>query len=55
VKVVAAFPASSHKPIVYPVALTATSVNPAAAKFLDFLRSPAGRAIFERQGFKTLS
>jgi molybdate transport system substrate-binding protein len=55
VKVVATFPASSHKPIVYPAALIATSANPSAAKLFDFLRSPAARAIFERQGFKPLS
>jgi molybdate transport system substrate-binding protein len=54
VKVVATFPASSHKPIVYPLALAASSANPAAPKFLSFLRSSAARAIFERQGFKTL-
>jgi molybdate transport system substrate-binding protein len=54
VKIVATFPASSHKPIVYPAALTAASANPAAAKFFTFLRSSAARAIFERQGFKTL-
>jgi molybdate transport system substrate-binding protein len=54
VKVVATFPASSHKPIVYPMALTAPSHSPSAAKFLDFLRSPNGRAIFARQGFQQL-
>jgi molybdate transport system substrate-binding protein len=52
VKVVATFPESSHKPIVYPAALSAASANPAAAKFLDFVRSPAAREIFARQGFK---
>lgn len=55
VKIVATFPAASHKPIVYPVALTAASANLAAGKFFDFLRSPAAGAIFKRQGFKTLS
>jgi molybdate transport system substrate-binding protein len=54
VKIVATFPAASHKPIIYPAALTAASAKPAAVKFFDFLRSPAARAIFERQGFKTL-
>ena len=52
VRVVAVFPTSSHKPIVYPIALTAASHNPSAVKFLDFLRSPAARAIFARQGFQ---
>ena len=54
VKIVATFPDSSHKPIVYPMALTAASANTAAVKFFNFLRSPVARAIFERQGFKTL-
>lgn len=54
VKVVATFPDSSHKPIVYPAALTAASANPTAAKFFEFLRAAATRAIFQRQGFKTL-
>jgi molybdate transport system substrate-binding protein len=55
VKIVATFPDSSHKPIVYPAGLTTASANPAAAKFFEFLRAPATRAIFQRQGFKTLS
>jgi molybdate transport system substrate-binding protein len=55
VRTVATFPESSHKPIVYPAALTATSANPAAVKFFEFLRAPATRAIFQRQGFKTFS
>ncbi|HLH48848.1 MAG TPA: molybdate ABC transporter substrate-binding protein [Roseiarcus sp.] len=54
VKIVATFPAASHKPIVYPAALTAASVNPAAGKFFAYLRSAAAGAIFRRQGFKTL-
>jgi len=54
VKIVATFPAASHKPIVYPVALTAAGANPAASEFFAFLRSPAAGAIFTRQGFKTL-
>lgn len=54
VKVVATFPADSHPPIIYPFALTATSKNPAAAKFLDFLRSDAAKPIFEKQGFTVL-
>ncbi|MGO8800662.1 MAG: molybdate ABC transporter substrate-binding protein [Roseiarcus sp.] len=52
VKVVATFPDDSHPPILYPFALTVSSHNGAADKFLTWLKSPAGRAIFERQGFK---
>jgi len=54
VKVIATFPADSHAPIIYPFALTATSKNPAAAKFLDFLRSDAAKPSFEKQGFTVL-
>jgi molybdate transport system substrate-binding protein len=55
VKVVATFPEASHAPILYPFALTASSHNDSAAKFLTYLKSPAGRAIFEKQGFKVLN
>lgn len=51
VKVIDTFPASSHAPILYPAALTATSKNPLAPKFLDFLRSPAAQKDFTEQGF----
>jgi molybdate transport system substrate-binding protein len=54
VKVVATFPDDSHPPILYPFALTAGSHNGEAARFLTWLKSPAGRAIFERQGFRVL-
>lgn len=53
VKVVGAFPASSHPPIVYPIALT-THSRPDAAKFLAFLKSPAAASFFRRQGFTIL-
>jgi molybdate transport system substrate-binding protein len=55
VKTVATFPETSHPPILYPFALTASSHNDAAAKFLNYLKSPVGRATFERQGFKVLN
>jgi molybdate transport system substrate-binding protein len=54
VKIVATFPADSHPPIVYPVALT-TSAKPDAADYLSFLRSPQAKAIFERYGFTFLA
>jgi molybdate transport system substrate-binding protein len=54
VKIVATFPADSHPPIVYPVALT-TSAKPDAADYLTFLRSPRAKAIFERYGFTFLA
>ncbi|MGH6835898.1 MAG: molybdate ABC transporter substrate-binding protein [Methylocella sp.] len=55
VKVVGTFPASSHSPIVYPVALIAASANPDAALFLAFLSSQAATKIFTGQGFEILS
>jgi molybdate transport system substrate-binding protein len=55
VKVVGTFPASSHSPIVYPVALVAASENPDAAFFLAYLSSQAAIQIFLEQGFEVLS
>jgi molybdate transport system substrate-binding protein len=52
VKVVGTFPEGSHPPIVYPVALTAE--GRAAAPFLAFLKGPAAKAAFERQGFAVI-
>ena len=54
VKVVGTFPDSSHKPIIYPIAVTANSTNPAATAYLAFLHSPAARRAFEKQGFTML-
>lgn len=54
VRIVGLFPESSHPKIVYPAAILAQSRNPAAARFLAFLQSPRGRAIFQKYGFKVL-
>jgi len=51
VKIVGTFPDDSHPPILYPVALTASSENPDAAAFLDFLKSDEAKPAFEKQGF----
>jgi molybdate transport system substrate-binding protein len=51
VRVVEEFPASSHPPIIYPAALTASSKSRAASRLLAFLRSPAVRAVWEKYGF----
>jgi molybdate transport system substrate-binding protein len=53
VRVVDVFPATSHPPIVYPVALT-TKAQPAAAKFVTFLESVAADASFKAYGFVPL-
>ena len=54
VEIVGVFPEDTHPPIIYPIALTAASKNPAAAGFLAFLESAAARPAFERQGFTLL-
>jgi molybdate transport system substrate-binding protein len=54
VKIVGTFPENTHPPIIYPIALTKESTNPDALAFLNFIRSPAARPIFERQGFTVL-
>ncbi len=54
VSVVGAFPADSHKPIVYPAAVTASSTTPTAEVFLDALSSQTARDVFTAQGFTVL-
>jgi molybdate transport system substrate-binding protein len=51
VKVVGTFPDDSHPPIIYPVALTASSKNPDAKAFYDFLKSDMARQAYLKQGF----
>ncbi len=53
VKIVGTFPDGSHPPIIYPVAATATA-KPDTAAYLDYLRSPAAKTIFEKYGFTVL-
>ncbi|MBY6242510.1 molybdate ABC transporter substrate-binding protein [Methylosinus sp. Sm6] len=54
VVVVATFPASSHPPIVYPIALTASSTSKSAVDLLAFLESSAAAHFFTKQGFAIL-
>ncbi len=54
VDVVGKFPADTHPPIIYPIALTTASKDPEAKKFLGFLESPAARPAFDKQGFTVL-
>ena len=51
VRVVGVFPASSHPPITYPLALLKTAPHPEAEAFRRFLLSSEGKAIFARRGF----
>jgi molybdate transport system substrate-binding protein len=54
VRIVGLFPADSHPPIIYPVALTATTRNPDVFRFRDYLASPEAKTLFEKQGFTVL-
>jgi len=50
VRVVDFFPADSHPPIVYPVAVTAQA-RPAARQFVEFLQSATAQESFKKYGF----
>jgi molybdate transport system substrate-binding protein len=50
VRVVGLFPESTHPPIIYPIAVTASG-KPAAGTFLKWLAGPEAREIFEKHGF----
>ena len=50
VRVVDTFPADTHEPIVYPIALT-TAARSQAAAFVAYLAGPHGREIFVKYGF----
>jgi molybdate transport system substrate-binding protein len=54
VKIVGAFPESTHPPIIYPIAVTTTAANPGTAAYIGFLKSPAAKPAFEKQGFVVL-
>jgi molybdate transport system substrate-binding protein len=53
VRIVDVFPADSHAPIVYSMALT-TAARPPAAKLAAFIRSRAGAVAFKAYGFSPL-
>jgi molybdate transport system substrate-binding protein len=53
VRVVDVFPAGSHKPIVYPIALTGAAKT-GAARFVAYIRGPAGVVAFKAYGFTSL-
>ena len=55
VQVLGLFPEESHDPIIYPAAITSRSDAEFAQRFLDFLREPENRLIFEEQGFEVLA
>ncbi|UOV02676.1 molybdate ABC transporter substrate-binding protein [Pseudoxanthomonas mexicana] len=51
VRVVAIFPEDSHPPIVYPVAALRGARAAQAARFVQWLASPAADALFTKRGF----
>lgn len=57
VKIVGTFPESTHKPIVYPIAVTNKGEkNPDAIQFEKFVTlDPQAKAVFERYGFSIKS
>ena len=54
VRVVDTFPADTHEPIVYPIALT-KSAKSQAAGFVAYLTGPQGHDIFVKYGFTVLA
>ena len=53
VKIVGTFPDGSYPPVTYPVAAT-SNAKADAAKYLQFLRGAAAKAVFEKYGFSFL-
>jgi molybdate transport system substrate-binding protein len=54
VKIVDAFPADSHPPIIYPAAVAKDAKSGDAKTLLDYLKSSKARPAFEKQGFTVL-
>jgi molybdate transport system substrate-binding protein len=55
VRIVGTFPDGPHPPIVYPVAVTKDATSPDAAAFIAYMRGPAAKVAFEKQGFTVLN
>ncbi len=53
VRIVDVFPADTHPPITYPIALT-VGARSGAREFADFLRSPKAATVFVKYGFTPL-
>jgi len=54
IKIIGVFPDASYPPVTYPVAAIATTTKQSVPQYLNFLRSPAAKAIFEKYGFSFL-
>ncbi|MCH7693375.1 MAG: molybdate ABC transporter substrate-binding protein [Proteobacteria bacterium] len=55
VRVVATFPADSHPPIRYPIAIVAGRDRPEVRRFYEFLTSPEAARVFTRHGFTVIA
>jgi len=51
VTVVGTFPADSHLPVEYPMAIVSPHPSAAVSAFFEYLKSPEASAIFKRYGF----
>ncbi len=54
VEVIDTFPEGTHPPIIYPIAITASSTNADAPALLAYLKSSAAQSVFKDQGFRIL-
>ncbi|CAN7714709.1 molybdate ABC transporter substrate-binding protein [Neorhizobium sp. LjRoot104] len=54
VAVVGTFPAATHPPIIYPIAILSESKSTDAAAYLDYLKSAKAAPFFEKEGFTVL-
>jgi molybdate transport system substrate-binding protein len=54
VKVIGTFPEGTHPPIIYPIAIVASSTNADAPALLAYLKSSAAQSVFKDQGFRIL-
>jgi molybdate transport system substrate-binding protein len=54
VKVIDTFPEGTHPPIIYPIAIAASSTNADAPALLAYLKSAAAQSVFKDQGFRIL-
>jgi molybdate transport system substrate-binding protein len=54
VRIVGAFPDGTHPPIIYPLAIVASSISKEVASYVQYLRSPAAAPAFQKRGFVVL-
>jgi molybdate transport system substrate-binding protein len=54
VRIVGTFPADTHPPIIYPMAVLAGSAHPDVGAYMAFLKSDEAKPAFEKQGFVRL-